>query len=105
MSPTEGLIKMVPYFSSIHHSPGRLRVRIDAGIVRDAPGVSFAAVAELPERVDGLKQIKINKVMGTATILYDPRRLPPEAWEALLAGELRGPFADLANQLLTKESS
>jgi len=105
MSPTEALMKMIPYFSTMHHSPGRLRVRIDAGIRQDVPAISFSEVAGLPERLAGLKEIKINKVMGTATILYDPKVLLPQTWDALLAGELQGPFAVLADHLLTKENA
>ena len=104
MPYADALIKMVPYFTTIHHTPGRLRVKIDAGIRAENPGISFDAVAGLQGRLEGLEQIRLNKVMATVTILYDPKRLPPEAWDALLAGELRGPFAELADHLIAKEN-
>lgn len=99
------LIESAPFFSIIHHSPGRLRVKIDRRIADAGIKMTPGDIESLQKQIEGIKQVKINKIMGTATILYDPQKLPPEVWTALLAGEPNGPFADLANHQFTKENS
>ncbi|BCU07365.1 MULTISPECIES: HMA2 domain-containing protein [Allochromatium] len=57
---------------SIHHVPGRLRVRSAA--FRCRPGTVDSAQAQL-RALDGVEQIRFNRAAGSLVIHYDPARL------------------------------
>lgn len=86
MTTTEQFAVLSRYCTTTHHTPGRLRVKIDKSIARHDVGISLEALTALPGQVTGLHQIKINRVMATGTILYDPAILPPALWDRTLAG-------------------
>lgn len=57
---------------SIHHVPGRLRVRSAA--FRCQPGTVDSVQAQL-RALDGVEQIRFNHAAGSLVIHYDPARL------------------------------
>jgi hypothetical protein len=57
---------------SIHHVPGRLRVR--SAVFRCQPGTVDSAQAQL-RTLDGVEQIRFNRAAGSLVIHYDPARL------------------------------
>lgn len=61
---------------SIHHVPGRLRVRSTA--FRCQPG-NARTVQQRLNTMDGVKEVKLNAAAGSLTIHYDPQRLTHKA--------------------------
>ncbi|WP_294963542.1 hypothetical protein [Sulfurimonas sp.] len=84
MITTEDIIKISSYFTKIHHTPGRLRVKIDKSILNEVENVSLNDVTFLPKQIEGLKEVKVNKIMATATILYDTSIFSASIWNDLI---------------------
>lgn len=61
---------------SIHHVPGRLRVRSSA--FRCRPAEAQAAQNRLVA-IDGVTQVRLNGHAGSITIHYDPERMTKQA--------------------------
>lgn len=89
MITVENIIKIASYLSKIHHVKGRIRVRVNPKIQEEAKnsGVTLEDIQSLPQKIDGIKSIKINKVVGSITVVYDNSIFPYELWEDLLAGK------------------
>ena len=58
--------------ASIHHIPGRLRLR--SALTRGYPGRA-EGLAQLFQAVDGVLSTQISERTGSLTILYNPRQL------------------------------
>lgn len=82
----EDIVRMTSYMSIIHHTKGRLRVKVNPQIKNEADDISLEDIEALPEKINGIEKLKINKIMGTITILYSNDIFPYELWEDLIAG-------------------
>ena len=102
MIDTKDILKISAYFSKIHHTSGRLRVKINSAIIKDVKNVSLSDITQLPNQIDGLKEIKINKIMATATIIYDSLIFPQKIWDDLIAGENLDEVVEVLNSLESK---
>lgn len=102
MIQTQDILKISSYFSKIHHTPGRLRVKIDKTILNEVQNISLEDITTLPQQIEGLKEIKVNKIMATATILYDKSIFKPELWENLISGDNLDEAVELLNNLQSK---
>ncbi|WP_108062589.1 hypothetical protein [Poseidonibacter lekithochrous] len=85
MIETEDIIKIANYFSIIAHSPGRLRVRVNPKITKEGGNLTLADIENLPNKIDGIKEIKIKKIIASVTITYDANVFRPSLWEDLIA--------------------
>ena len=85
MIETEDIIKIANYFSIIAHSPGRLRVRVNPKITKEGGNLTLADIENLPNKIDGIKEIKIKKIIASVTITYDANIFRPSLWEDLIA--------------------
>ncbi|WP_321779569.1 hypothetical protein [Sulfurimonas sp.] len=99
MIKTEDILKISSYFSKIHHTPGRLRVKIDKAILDEVKNISLDDIHSLPKHIDGLKNVKVNKIMATATILYDASIFSPTIWNDLIDGVNIEENTELINKL------
>ncbi|MCP4971557.1 MAG: hypothetical protein GY932_13315 [Arcobacter sp.] len=99
MINTEDIIKIANYFSIIAHTPGRLRVRVNPKIKNESGNISLQDIEDLPNRIDGIKSIKIKKIIGSVTILYEPNVFSPELWEDLINNNNLEEISILINKL------
>ena len=83
---SEDIVRIASYMSIIHHTKGRLRVRVSPEIKNEARSVTLEDIETLPSKIDGIEKLKINKLMGSITIIYDYEVFPYELWEDLIAG-------------------
>ena len=83
---SEDIVRIASYMSIIHHTKGRLRVRVSPKIKNESKSVTLKDIETLPSKIDGIKKLKINKLMGSITIIYDCEVFPYELWEDLIAG-------------------
>ena len=74
------------YFTVVHHLPGRIRLRVDAGFLAAAGQAERAAVTQLLEAVDGIDAVRVNALAASVVVQYDTHRLAPAHWETLLNG-------------------
>ena len=74
------------YLSLLHHIKGRIRVRVCPSIKKEKGDVSIEEINRLALHVKGIKSLKINTLIGTVLIEYDPLILPPSLFDDLVKG-------------------
>ncbi len=84
MIKTEDIINIASYFTIISHAPGRLRVRVNPKITKESGNISLSDIENLPNKISGIKDIKIKKIIASVTITYDPNIFKPQIWEDLV---------------------
>ncbi len=99
MITTEDIIKIASYFTIVHHVKGRLRVRVNPSITKQNNYISLSDIEELPNKILGIKKIKINKIVASVTITYDPQVFSPGIWDDLIAGDNLDEITILINKL------
>lgn len=100
MIKTEDIIKVASYFSIIAHTPGRLRVRVNPKIKKEGGNINIEDIEDLPNKISGIKSIKIKKIIGSVTIMYDPNIFTPKLWEDLIKNENMEELSRLINKLV-----
>lgn len=83
----EKLVQIASYFSVISHTKGRLRVRVNPKIKNEMNEVSIEDIQNLSKKIEGIKNIKINKIIASVTIEYDNDIFPKQQWDNLINGE------------------
>ncbi len=99
MIETKDIIKIASYFSIIAHTPGRLRVRVNPKIKEEGGNITIEDIEDLPKRINGIKSIKVKKIIASVTILYDHNIFAPRLWEDLVKNENLDELSDLINKL------
>jgi hypothetical protein len=83
---SEDIVRIASYMTIIHHTRGRLRVRVSPKIQGESKNISLEDIESLPSKIKGIESLKINRLMGSITISYDSAIFPRELWEDLIAG-------------------
>lgn len=65
------LTSIAPFLSTISHTKGRLRVRVSPKIKQLELPVS--GIEDRVKNIDGIKNVKFNKLIGSVTIEYDEK--------------------------------
>ncbi len=99
MIDAQKLVELAGYFTKLHHTKGRLRVRVNPKIKEQNENISIEDIESLPKKIDGINTIKINKLIGSITILYDPDIFKKELWDNLIEGENPEEVAMIINKL------
>ena len=84
---TQTLAQVASYFSMIAHTNGRLRVRVSQKIKELSSSVNLASLDDMIAQINGIKNVKFNKLIGSVTIEYDHEIFPKNLWEDLLKGQ------------------
>lgn len=93
-----------PYVKIAHHIPGRLRLRVSPGILKvlkqESKGWMESAAVRIQQVVDqvlhqmeGVHDVRYNKVAGTVIIQYDANHLSRDLWHQLFEGDQQGFFS------------
>lgn len=93
------LIEVAKYFTIIHHIKGRIRVRVNPKIKDMNRNVTLDDVESLPQKINGIQSIKINKVVGSITIEYDHMIFPYNLWEDMILQKNTEHLVGLLNNL------
>jgi len=101
MVTVENIIKISSYLTKIHHTKGRIRVRVSPKIKEETQNgnITIDDIQSLPEKINGIKGIKINKAIGSITVNYDNSIFPFEIWEDLLAQRNLEDISNILNKL------
>ncbi|AII14873.1 hypothetical protein CIG1485E_1037 [Campylobacter iguaniorum] len=90
MNPNlELLANLIPHFSLIHSSPGRIRVRVLPSIKEMKSHINlenFSDIDSIISKINGIQNVKFNKLIGSVTIIYDNSVFPEALWINLLNG-------------------
>lgn len=95
----EKLVELGGYFSIVHHIKGRIRLRVSPKIKEHKHHVGIEDIEALPTRINGIKSIKINKMIGSLTVEYDHAIFPDHLWENLVKGEKLDEIITIIDQL------
>ena len=99
MISTDEIINIAKFFSIIAHTPGRLRSRVDSKIKDSGGNISLSDIENLPNKIDGIINIKINKIIASVTITYNPKIFEPKIWEDLVNQKNLDEISILINNL------
>ena len=99
MISTDEIINIAKFFSIIAHTPGRLRVRVNPKINDSSGNISLSDIENLPKKIDGINEIKINKIIASVTITYNPKIFEPKIWEDLVNQKNLDEISILINNL------
>lgn len=66
------------------HSRGLLRVKVNPKIMLEKESISLKDIENLASSIDGIDRIKINKILSSATIYYNPNIIETDLWEDLI---------------------
>ena len=81
------IVEIASYFTVISHTKGRLRVRVNPKIKNEVSDVSLNDIETLPNKINGIKKIKINKIIASVTIEYENEIFPKDKWDDLIKGQ------------------
>ena len=96
---TEKLIELGTYVKLIHHSKGRLRVRVSPKIKEQSNTITLQDIEDIPKKVAGIKKVKVNKIIGSVTVEYDNNIFPQKLWNDLVNQENLEELKDIINKL------
>lgn len=86
----EQILHLLSFFSIIHHSKGRIRLRASLKLKQEIEKLSnpndftLKDVENLPSKIKGIENVKINKLLGSVTILYNDLIFPSSLWEDII---------------------
>lgn len=99
MIKTDDIINIAKYFTIIAHTPGRIRVRVNPKIKNEGGNITIKDIEDLPNKIKGIKSIKVKKIIGSVTITYEPSIFSPKLWEDLINNENLEEITTLINEL------
>jgi len=88
------------YFTLIHHTKGRLRLRISSKIKSEKQNLKLEDVDSYVLKIKGIKSLKINKLIGSLTIEYDNDIFPKNLWDDLLEGKNLEKICQIINKVI-----
>lgn len=65
------------HLTIVHHVPGRIRFRVNPGLLRYANDTNFESIIG---SIEGIRSTRLNRTVGSVVVYYDPDQLPPELW-------------------------
>ncbi|MBR8462201.1 hypothetical protein KDD93_03720 [Campylobacter sp. faydin G-24] len=96
---TQTLAKIASYFSIISNTNGRLRVRVSSKIKELDSTINLSQIDEMIAKINGIKSVKFNKIIGSVTIEYDHTIFSKDMWEDLLKGRNLDKISTVINEV------
>ena len=75
---------MTAYFNIVHHITGRIRFRISPSFLKQPIAKDSKKLTQKIQSISGIQDIRINLVVGSVVIQYDPSIIDPNMWEQWL---------------------
>lgn len=83
----EPFLAMRRHLEIVHHVPGRIRVRVTTNLFNDVAKVDSAVLDRVLGAIDGIEDVRVNRLAGSAVISYDTRKIQSSWWATLLTGD------------------
>lgn len=109
----DDITQVAEFFSIVHHIPGRIRIRVNISklptIKRWAnetnlrtflPNNDENLIIAFLQSLPAVKNIKVNAIVGSATIEYDKNLFPPSLWESWVNKEKLEAIQTQLNEML-----
>lgn len=84
----EKLGKLTHLVKIVHHTPGRIRLKFNPSILQELGDEGASQLENIESQLEGIKDVKLNKMARSVTINYDVKVLPMEFFETLMKGEI-----------------
>ena len=84
---TSEFMQLRQHIKIAHHVPGRIRVRVMLSALKQLPDIDPTILESLQIEAQGIKEVRINRVAGSAVISYDTAKIPQASWETVINGE------------------
>ena len=81
------LLALREHVHLVHHVPGRLRLRIGAGLLAGVDTSERERAADFLKDLPGIADVRVNPLAASVVVKYDAAAIAPSAWERLLVGE------------------
>ena len=99
MISTDEIINIAQFFFFFFHTTTSLKVRVNPEIKDSLCNISLSDIENLPKKIDGINEIKINKIIASVTITYNPKIFEPKIWEDLVNQKNLDEISILINNL------
>ncbi|MBZ8138905.1 hypothetical protein CLD22_03195 [Rubrivivax gelatinosus] len=88
MTSFEELRPLLRQLRIAHHLPGRIRLKLDDRALARLPRLEqpLPPLHRIVERLPGVRSVELNALALSCTVFYDPARVPPPGWSALIEG-------------------
>lgn len=81
------LLDLRGHLTIVHHLPGRIRLRFGPALWGQAAKVDRTRLQDLLDRLDGIRDVRLNPAVASVVIQYDPNTIDPENWDTLIHGD------------------
>ncbi len=75
---------MTTYFNIVHHIAGRIRFRVSPHFIKQPIAQDTQKLTRQIQSINGIQGIRLNLVVGTVVVQYDPKIINPNMWEQWL---------------------
>ncbi|OUD15029.1 HMA2 domain-containing protein [Thioflexithrix psekupsensis] len=72
---------MTTYFHVVHHIHGRIRLRLSPSVLQHPIAKQADTLVQRVRSIRGILDVRINLVVGSIVIEYDPDWIAPQLWE------------------------
>jgi len=80
------MLELRRHLAIVHQVPGRVRLRVTPSLFTRMRGIDTGSLQGALAALQGIRDIRVNPAAATVVIEYDPARLHPRTWEALVGG-------------------
>lgn len=84
----ETLERFAQYVTIAHHVPGRVRFKFNPAILKELGEEAMGQLERFHQTLEGIREVRVNKLARSATIAYDKTVIEPEFFEQLARGEI-----------------
>ena len=88
------------HITVVHHVKGRIRYKIDPKIQSFKNEINIEAFEGLDKKIDGIRQVSINKLAKSLTIEYSHTVFEQSFWEELAVSKEYAQIAEKLNNLI-----
>lgn len=98
----EDLHKVAEYFTLVHHTPGRIRLRASLKLKKKVSesDLDLDSLQNKIQNIPVIKNIKFNRLIGSLTLEYDAKLFEPSLWDSWLKGERLEEISQKLNKIL-----
>lgn len=89
-------LELRSHLSLVHQVPGRMRLRLGAGLWSRAGELSDTGLRKGLASVQGIKDVRLNLAAASLVIEYDPKVMSPDDWQSLFEAD-----EEIAREVLT----
>lgn len=92
------IAQLLPQLRIVHHVRGRVRVRLQPGVLDLLPKIKNGQAEAWLKQLPGVTDLRLNLSAASLVIQYDSQRIQPQWWERLVCAS-RAELPDLLAEI------